>query len=185
VIAYVEGKILAKASTYIIIETGGIGYKINTGSFPKGEAGQVTKFFCFHYIREDTNELYGFSNNKDLELFELFLTVSGVGPKVAQTIINQIGRERSVSAIEANDINTFKSVSGVGTKVAAKIIVELKNKLTKGEVDLGLMENDETLDALLALGLKKMEILPALKTIPAHITDTQERVKFVLKNAKK
>lgn len=182
-IAYIKGKILAKSSNYIIIlADNSLGYKINTGGFPKGEIGQQVEFYCYEHIREDTDELYGFEKHDELELFENLISVSGVGPKVAQSIIINLGREKIVSAIMKNDLNLFKSVSGVGTKVAAKIIVELKNKLTKDQINLDEFENDETVDALIALGLKKSEILPALKNIPSDINDTQDRIKHVLKN---
>jgi len=181
-IAYIKGKVRAKGSGYIIVLAGEVGYKINTGSFSKGEVGQEVEFFCYHYVREDTDELFGFEKQEDLEIFELLLTVSGVGPKVAQAIMIALGREKIISAIVQNDVNIFKSVGGVGTKVAAKIIVELKSKVSKGEIDLQDLENDETIDALLALGLKKSEILPALKNIPADLKDLQARIKFVLKH---
>lgn len=182
-IAYVKGRIEAKSPSYLILVADSVGYKINTGSSPKGEVGEEAEYYCFHYIREDINELYGFEKYELLELFELLLTVSGVGPKVAQAILTQIGREKVISAIINNDVNLFKSVSGVGTKVAAKIIVELKSKMSKDEIDLESFEQDETVDALLSLGLKKSEILPALKSIPAEMKDTQSKVKYVLKHA--
>jgi Holliday junction DNA helicase RuvA len=182
-IAYIKGKILAKSTNYLVLLAGdSIGYKINTGNFPRGEVGQEAEFFCFHYVREDLDELYGFESHGDLELFENLISVSGVGPKVAQTIMVSLGHEKIISAIVKNDLNLFKSVPGVGTKVAAKIIVELKSKLTKEKIDLDDFENDETVDALIALGLKKSEILPALKNIPAELTDIQDRIKYVLKN---
>jgi Holliday junction DNA helicase RuvA len=182
-IAYIKGKILAKSSNYIIVlAENSLGYKINTGSFPNGDLSEQVEFYCYEHIREDSDELYGFKKHDELELFENLISVSGVGPKVAQSIIINLGREKVISAIMKNDLNLFKSVSGVGTKVAAKIIVELKNKLTKDEIDLDQFENDETVDALIALGLKKSEILPALKNIPEDLTDTQARIKHVLKN---
>lgn len=181
-IAYVKGKIIAKSQNYIILENGGLGYKLNVGSFPKGEVGSLAEFFCYHYVREDADDLFGFESFENLDFFELLLSVSGVGPKVAQTIINSLSRERIIKAIEENDLNLFKSIPGIGTKVAAKIIVELKSKVSKNDIDLSLMENDETVDALLALGLKKAEILPELKKIPPQMNDIQEKIKFVLKN---
>lgn len=182
-IAYVKGKIGAKGKGYLILLAGPVGYKINTGNFPKGEVGKEAEFFCYQYVREDTNELFGFEKFEELELFELLITVNGVGPKVAQSILMNLGQQKVISAIATNDVNLFKSVSGVGSKVAAKIIVELKNKLSSGEINLGDLENDETVDALLALGLKKSEILPALKNIPPEIKDVQGRVKYVLKHS--
>ena len=181
-IAYVKGKILAKSKSYLILLTDSIGYKVNTGTFSKSQVGDSAEFYCYHYIREDTNELYGFEHYHDLEMFEMLLTVSGVGPKVAQAILLGLGREKIISAIIANDVNLFKSVSGVGTKVAAKIIVELKNKMSGDEIDLQSFEQDETVDALQALGLKKSEILPVLKNIPSDLKDVQSKVKYVLKN---
>ncbi len=184
-IGYVKGKIIAKSSNSLILENQGLGYKINTGNFPKGEIGQEAEFYCYHYVREDINDLFGFQNYESLEFFELLLSVSGVGPKVAQTILNNLSKQKIIQAIDTNDLNLFKSIPGIGTKVAAKIIVELKSKLSKNDIDLNSIENDETVDALLALGLKKAEILPALKNIPPDMDSVQEKVKFVLKNVSK
>lgn len=183
-IAYIKGRIKAKSKNYLILLADSVGYKINTGTYPKGQIGQTAEFYCYHYIREDCNELYGFNLLEELELFELLISVSGVGPKVAQSILAGLGKNKIEQAVIKNDVNLFKSVPGVGTKVAAKIIVELKNKLSKDEINLDSLESDETVDALLALGLKKSEILPVLKNIPPDLKDVQARIKFVLKNAK-
>ncbi|MFH1910179.1 MAG: Holliday junction branch migration protein RuvA [bacterium] len=184
-IGYLKGNIIAKSKSFVILEVNAVGYKVNTGNFPKADIGKKAAYFCYHYTREDTNELFGFLDFADLQFFELLLSVSGVGPKVAQTIMVNLGRDKIAQAISLSDVNLFKSIPGIGTKVASKIIVELKSKISKGEVDLADLEGDETVDALLALGLKKAEILPALKKIPIDLKDIQSRIKFVLKNVSK
>jgi Holliday junction DNA helicase RuvA len=184
-IGYISGKVKFLGNNYAVIEAGGVGYKIFVFSNFKMIENEEAEFFIHHHVKEDASNLYGFSSKDDLDIFERLLEVSGVGPKAALGIVGSLGREKIVSAIKESDQNLFKSISGIGAKVAAKIIVELKNKIDKTEVDLSTFHNDETVDALLALGLKKNEILPALKSIPSDLKDIQSRIKFVLKNVAK
>ncbi|MFH1854954.1 MAG: OB-fold domain-containing protein, partial [bacterium] len=93
-IGYLKGNIIAKSKSFVILEVNAVGYKVNTGNFPKADIGKKAAYFCYHYTREDTNELFGFLDFADLQFFELLLSVSGVGPKVAQTIMVNLGRDK-------------------------------------------------------------------------------------------
>jgi len=106
------------------------------------------------------------------------MQVSGVGPKVAMNIVCSLGREKIISAINQNNPAIFKSVSGVGGKLAAKIVIELKSRIG-GEILMP--QEDETVDALLALGYKKQEILSCIGEIPPELVDVNEKIKFALK----
>jgi Holliday junction DNA helicase RuvA len=121
-----------------------------------------------------------------LQVFELLLSVSGVGPKAALLLVSNLGKDRILDAIARSDTSVFKSVSGIGNKVAAKIIVELKTKVIAGDAGTVLLpEDDETIEALVTLGYKKSEVLPYLAKIPKNITSFQDKVKYVLKSVGK
>jgi len=184
-IAYIKGKVVHRGGNYLIVETGGVGYKVFAGTDLVSKSGQV-ELFIYHTVREDASDLYGFESANDLDIFELLLTVSGVGPKAALNILSNLGRDKIISAITRGDTGLFKSVSGIGNKVAAKIIVELKSKIAGGDYSGAILpEEDETVEALQALGYKPQEILPYLKEIPANLTRTQDKVRYILKNVGK
>lgn len=184
-IGYIKGKVVYLGANNLIVDTGGVGYKVNVSPQDLKSVNSEVEFFIYHNIREDASDLFGFSASENLEIFEMLLTVNGVGPKAAMTIISHLGREKVLQAIMDSDQNLFKTIPGIGAKVAAKIIVELKNKVSRGEVGISFLDqSDETVEALIALGLKKQEILPVLKEIPADLIDTQDKVKFVLKHVK-
>lgn len=180
-IAYLKGKVVNNGANFLVIDTGGIGYKVFTTSNAK--KGETVELHCFHQVREDASDLYGFAKTEDLNIFEQLIQTSGVGPKMALNLVGGIGRAKIISAISKGDPAIFKTVSGVGNKVAMKIVVELKNKISDGDFDL--MQEDDTIEALLALGLKRREILPYLQKIPENLTKTEDKVRFVLRNVGK
>lgn len=177
-IGFIKGTVISKASNYVIVDTGGVGYKIFYPNY-SGEIEKEFSFFIYHHIREDSNDLYGFLSAKDLEIFELLIQVAGVGPKLGQTILQSLSRDKIISAISKNDATMFKTVSGVGSKVAAKIIVELKTKVTGVSTNL-LPEEDETLDALVSLGYKKADMIDYISSIPSGMNSVQQKVKYIL-----
>jgi len=180
-IGYLKGKVVYRGSNYVIVDTGGVGFKAHVP--PSLLDRENLELFCFHQVREDTSDIYGFSKPQDLEVFELLLSVSGVGPKATLTLVSALGCEKIIHSISDGDLSVFKSIPGIGNKVAAKIIVELKSKMVKGDKGAFLLpEDDETVEAMVALGFKSSEVLPYLAKIPENITTVQEKVKYVLKN---
>ena len=187
-IGSIKGKVQYKGSNYIILETSGVGYKVFVTptllfSLKQGqEQGLVT----LTYVREDQITLYGFETLKELEFFELLLTVSGVGPKSAIGIMSLASLEMIKSAIVSEDPTVFTKVSGIGRKTAERVIVELKEKL-KNEVDAAPVakEHSEALDALMALGYSQQEARDALKEVPKEVSNLQEKVKIALKTLSK
>lgn len=182
-IAYLKGKIVLRRRNFVVIETGGVGYKVFVpDDFPATGTGEV---YVFHNIREDTSDLYGFPSPELLGVFEMLVSVNGVGPKVAMNLVSNLGPKAIVGAISNNDPSIFKTVAGVGTKVAAKIVVELKSKVNGGGSSDILPQEDETVEALLSLGYKKSEIYPIIQMIPPEIVDVRQKIRFVLKNVGK
>ena len=180
-IGYIKGKILLKREDSVLVEAGGVGYRVFLAKNVITEiaSGEEKEFYCYHFVREDTNELFGFDSPAELDIFEKLILVPGVGPKLALAIVSTLGRDKILSAISQNNPTIFKSVSGVGGKLAAKIVIELKSKLSGGATIMP--QDDETVDALVALGYKKNEIVPLLSQIPADIIDTNDKIKYALK----
>ena len=181
-ISYLKGNVVNTGQNFLVVEAAGVGYKVFTHNIGKNE--DRVELHCHHHIREDANDLYGFADTKELYIFEMLLSVSGVGPKMALNIVGALGCDKIISAISKSDHGFFKSVSGVGNKVAMKIVVELKNKIT-GSNEINFADNDDTIDALMSLGLKRDEVVPYLQEIPDHLTKTEDKVRFVLKNVGK
>lgn len=180
-IGYLKGKVIDKTKESILLDVQGVGYLV---FFNKEIAkNEIIELQIYHHIREDQNALYGFKTTKELNFFKLLLTVSGVGPKMAMTIISNLSAKSIKDAIESNRSEIFRSVSGVGSKVANKIILELKSKISKEEFDFTKLEaSDKLVDSLISLGLTKGEIITTVKHLPSDIFELNEQIKWVLKN---
>lgn len=191
---YIKGKYVGINKDYIIVENSGIGYKIFTSgatmsSIPK--AGDEIMLYLEQIVREDFIGLYGFDSKDELEMFKLLLTVNGVGPRAALSLLS-ISRVNNLKyAILTNDEKHICRGVGIGKKTAARIILELKDKLKSDELldsnlnfDNGANENSivlsEALSALLALGYSEKEADVALKK-----ADKNDSVENVIKNALK
>ncbi|MFA5991148.1 MAG: Holliday junction branch migration protein RuvA [Candidatus Doudnabacteria bacterium] len=179
-ISYLQGKILEKGLTYMIIENQGLGYKV----FVTPEAlehgiGDTVKFYTYHKISDDGQSLFGLPDFNTLQFFELLITVSGVGPKVALAILSSARVDAVKQAIAGQDAGMFKRISGVGTKTAEKIIVELKDKVlaVSGQ---GTESSSEVFDALLALGYSQREVREVIGKIDST-TGQGEQIKQALK----
>ncbi len=162
---FLEGKLESKNPTEIVIDVNGIGYllKISLSTYQNiPDAGSKVKLKCYLHVREDALQLYGFSNEKEREIFKSLLSISGIGPKLAQTILSGLTPEELVYAIQTADENKLNSISGVGKKTAQRLVVELQDKFGKLETgtdvysETGLSSfngvEQETILALLSLG---------------------------------
>lgn len=185
-IAYLRGEVKYISGGWIVLDVNGVGYKVFTNSPPLQE-GEEAEYFIHHHMREDSEDLYGFASYEAMNLFELLLSVSGVGPKVALAIMATGAVTKIRQAIARGDTTALTSVGGVGKKVASKIIVELKNKLGGEGSYLPEEggENEEVLDALEQLGYKKPEIAPLLRDMPEDLQGTQAKLTWVLQRIKK
>jgi len=155
-ISYLKGTILEKGLTYIILENGGIGYKVFvTPDALQMNIGGGAAFFIYHKVSDDGQSLFGLPDFAALQFFELLITVSGVGPKGALAILSSAKVDAVKSAIANQDTAAFTRIAGIGTKTAEKIIVELKNKVTG---DKSQAASSEVFDALLALGYNQREV---------------------------
>jgi holliday junction DNA helicase RuvA len=170
-IAYIKGKILEKGLTYFIVENQGLGYKVFvTPEALSKNIGEEVALFTYHKVSEDGQALFGLPDFATLQFFEMLITVSGVGPKVALAILSAAKVDAVKDAIARQDVRIFTRISGVGTKTAEKIIVELKNKV--GALLATGGSSTEVFDALLALGYNQREVREAVQKI--DLSATQE-----------
>jgi Holliday junction DNA helicase RuvA len=188
-IATLLGKIDFIGNGYIILEVSGIGYKIfvNPVTIGKIKKGEKKKFFVHQYIRESQMDLYGFLSIEELELFELLLTVSGVGPKAGLIILTKSKPSEIKSAIIEGDLDIFTSVSGVGRKTATRIILDLKGKISADDLNVIISGGDfeEIIDALKNLGYQAQEVKKVLSNLPNDIKKPEEKIKWALQNLSK
>ena len=130
--AYIKGSLEEKGNNYVVIEVSGIGYKIfmsETAISKMCDLGETIKVHTYYYVREDNISLYGFLTKEELKMFELLLSVSGIGAKSAITMLSNISPSSFALAVISNDVNSLKKIPGVGPKSAQRIILELKDKL--------------------------------------------------------
>jgi len=186
-IAFLRGRVINKGGNYLILETGNLGYQIFGGENFLNDLsiGAEAEIYTHHHIREEAADLYGFKTLEDLELFELLLTVSGVGPKSALGVLTMATAGDIKEAIVRGDANLLTKVSGIGKKTAERIVLELKNKVLRSSaaVTWGAFspsQGDE-IDALMSLGYSLSEARQALNEIGADITESGARVKAALK----
>lgn len=184
-IGLVKGKIVLRDGNYIIVDTGSVGYRVLVSSKVVNLGKDDISLFTYTHVREDSLDLFGFLETQDLKLFELLISVSGVGPKTAMSIFSFADRSGVVDAILKGDVSFFTQVPRLGKKNAQKIIIELKNKLGDDSMlDLSVVdseENNEVLEALKSFGFSHKEIIEALKNIDKDIKTADEKIKFVLK----
>jgi Holliday junction DNA helicase RuvA len=156
-IAYLKGTILEKGLSYIILENGGIGYKVFvTPNTLVKSAGEEVALYTYMKVADDGQSLFGLPNFEALQFFELLITVSGVGPKMALAILSVGQLEAVKQAIAGQDAGVFTRISGIGSKTAERIIVDLKNKV--GALSGSAAPSSEIFDALLALGYNQKEV---------------------------
>jgi Holliday junction DNA helicase RuvA len=174
-ISYLKGTILEKGLNYLILENQGIGYKVFvTPEALESKIGEAVSLYTYMKVSDDGQALFG------LPFFEMLITVSGVGPKVALAILSAARVEAVQQAIANQDAAIFTRISGVGLKTAEKIIVELKNKVGILQTASGLTASSDVFDALLALGYGQREVREAVNKID-HSLPQGEQLKAALK----
>lgn len=202
-LAYIKGILKIKTKGYIVVEAGGLGYKIfmpestiaNTGNI-----GDKVQIYTFMRVREDDVSLYGFLTNEELRMFELLLSVGGIGAKGALGILSNITPSQFALAVISNDVAILKKIPGIGPKTAQRAILELKDKLKK-EQEISIAEGEETsnieqvikedekvseaISALQVLGYSKREIVEALQTIEVTSLSVEDIIKKGLANLAK
>lgn len=190
-IAHVKGIVTEKMLTSVIVDVQGVGYEVNVavGDYDQATLNDEIKFYTYHHIREQSQELFGFSSLAAKKLFELLITVQGVGPKAAMSILS-VGDSESVrNAIANSDSAYVAKASGVGKRIAERVIVDLLDKVglplrydnsSLTGLSQQVNHSDEALEALMALGYNLADATKALEGISTELS-TADRVTQALK----
>ena len=191
-ISHIKGIIDEKFGSSVIVDVNGVGYEIavTMPDFDDIRLNETRKFFTYHAVRENAEELYGFSSLAAKKLFELLISVQGIGPKAAMAILSLAEAEEVRNAIANADTAFIAKASGVGKKSAERVIVDLSDKVgipskygateAKTGDAQGSRDSDEALDALIALGFTLKEATLALENVEPSLS-TEERIKLALK----
>ena len=189
-IGSLKGKIVLKTEKFLILETTGVGYKVNVSSetlskvnalqLRSGQNDTLVSFWIHTHVREDILDLYGFLERQELEFFEMLISVSGIGPKGALTILGITSIETLRKAIGTGDISYLTKISGIGKKTAEKIVIELRDKISEEKSGASLQGELDALEALKSLGYSQNEAREALKKVFPN-TDTNAKIREALK----
>jgi len=185
-IANLKGKLKAKGEDFVVVDVGGIGFKVYVPTSLVSELGGLgvqIELFTHLHVRENELALYGCSSEEELALFELLLSVPGVGPKVALAILSSLSIDSLRLAVAQERADMLARVPGIGMKMARKLIFNLRDKL---EVKLAPAapfpaEADmEVIEALTSLGYSVVEAQRALQSVPKEVTDVEEKLRLAL-----
>lgn len=183
-IAYLRGRIIqVLSSNRIIVGTNGIGYKVGVlgKTSTHYRIGDEVELYTHLVIRENRQELYGFTKLEELQIFELLIDIPGVGPKMALGILQIATPQEIQQAALSGNVELFRSVSGIGKKNAGRIVLELRSKLDSlSETNIILPEGDDVVEALKKLGYRRREIGSALKAIDRRLSP-EEQIKAALR----
>ena len=194
-IGMLRGKVWEIQADKLILDVQGVGYQVATpvGLLAKAQYGHELTLYTHVILREDELSLYGFSSASEKELFLMLLSVSGIGPKAALSILSNLGRGQTESAIASENISLLTKVPGIGKKTAQRLILELKEKFKGRELTFDGTENpailpqatygSETMETLLALGFSQEEAKKAIQALPeaAREASTEEQVRLALR----
>lgn len=191
-IAHIQGRLVEKTPTEVVIDCNGVGYHINISlhTFSLIPDSENLKLYTFLQVKEDSHSLFGFIEKQERELFKLLLSVSGVGASTARTMLSSLAPAQIIQAIASNDVATIQSMKGIGAKTAQRIILDLKEKVLKvyNLDEVSVVESntnkDEALSALEVLGFARKA---AEKVIDKIIRETpnatvENLIKQALKN---
>ena len=198
IFAYINGRLSYKHNDYVVVEANGIGYKVFTALSTIdgiGSLGNEVKVYTHLYVREDIMSLYGFLTQEELGMFELLISVSGVGPKAAIAVISSVSPSKFGLAIITDDTKTLTKAQGIGNKIAQRIILELKDKIKKEQLiafnDLnqheiafngGNTKAQEAVSALMALGYTPLEANRAVSAVYSDDAEIETIIKGALKS---
>ena len=189
-IAHVFGKVAEKFNGSLVVDVHGVGYEVSvtTNDFDAVILDQEVKFYTYHHVREQSEELFGFSSLAAKKLFEMLITVQGVGPKAALAILSLGDAEQVRNAIANADSGFVQKATGVGKKTAERVVVDLSDKVglpthygrTEAPLQTEVNTSDEALEALMALGYTLADATKALENVDVNLP-TSQRVTEALK----
>lgn len=195
---YLNGNLEYRDASTCVIDCGGVGYKLTVSLITSdsliNKMNQKVKLFTYLAVREDGVELFGFGTNEERTCFNQLISVSGVGPKAAMSILSTLSPDKLALSVCSEDVKAISKAPGIGAKTAARIVLELKDKISKDMMTLGakistgdtvsIPQNSilsEATEALMVLGYDKNTVLSALRGIDVQTTDVAEVIKAALK----
>jgi len=191
-IAHIQGRLVEKTPTEVVIDCNGVGYHINISlhTFSLIPDAENLKLYTFLQVKEDSHSLFGFVEKQERELFKLLLSVSGVGASTARTMLSSLAPAQIIQAIASNDVATVQSMKGIGAKTAQRIILDLKEKVLKvyNLDEVSVLESntnkDEALSALEVLGFARKTAEKVIDKIIRDIPNAsvENLIKQALKN---
>ncbi len=195
-ITHLKGTLTKKSPTEIVVDANGVGYSILVSISTFGKLPEINSsltILTYHHVREDAQLLFGFATEQERDVFRLLISVSGIGPKMAQTILSGIQPEELVRTISQGNIRSLTAIPGVGKKTAERMIVELKDKILK--IDTGVAQFDmksaatsirsEALAALSSLGFARDKAEQAIRTVLNENGSAEISLEELLKKALK
>ena len=191
-IAHLQGKLVEKTPTHIVVDCGGVGYHVNISlhTYSLLPTTDFIKLFTYLQIKEDAHTLFGFVEKSEREIFKLLLSVSGIGASIARTMLSSLDPKQVANAIASGDVSTIQSIKGIGSKTAQRVILDLKDKVLKlydlDEVSMSQSNTnrDEALSALEVLGFVRKASERVVEKIIKDAPDSsvESIIKQALKN---
>jgi len=191
-IAHLQGKLVEKTPTEVIIDCNGVGYHVNISlhTYSLLSASDAIKLFTYLQIKEDSHTLFGFVEKSEREIFKMLLSVSGIGASIARTMLSSLEPKQIIHAIASADVVTIQSIKGIGSKTAQRVILDLKDKVLKlydlDEVSMSQSNTnkDEALSALEVLGFVRKSSERVVEKIVKDNPDAtvENIIKLALKN---
>jgi len=190
-ITHLHGKLTEKTPTNVIIDCGGVGYYVNISlhTFSLIPESEILKLYTYLQVKEDSQTLYGFVEKSEREIFKMLISISGIGPSIARTMLSSLTPKQVIEAIASADIPTIQSAKGIGAKTAQRIIIELKEKVLKiYDIDqtTSVSNNtnkNEALSALEVLGFNRKLAEKAIEKVLKQ--DPQTSIENIIKQALK
>lgn len=190
-ITHIQGKLVEKSPTQVVIDCGGVGYHINISlhTYSLLPSTDFIKLFTYLQIKEDSHTLFGFIEKSEREIFKMLLSVSGIGASIARTMLSSLEPKQIINAIASGDVLIIQSIKGIGTKTAQRVILDLKDKMLKlydiDEVSMSQSNTnrDEALSALEVLGFVRKASERIVEKIVKE--NPESSVEFIIKQALK
>lgn len=188
-ITQLSGRLIEKNPTSLVIDCGGVGYevKISLNTFGRIGSEENVRIFTQFIVREDAQLLYGFADTNEREMFNLLISVSGIGPNTAMIMLSSLQPGEIAHAIVSEDVRTIQSIKGIGAKTAQRVIVDLKDKMLKFEGSAEILpfvdntDRKDALTALISLGFDKKNAEKAIDKVASGGETVEELIKAALK----
>ena len=192
--SYLQGKIINKTPTELVLDVNGVGFLLNISihTFEKlNSSANLVKVYTYLFVREDALQLYGFATEAEREMFKMLISVSGIGPRIAQSILSGIEPEQLKAAFKTGDTEMLTSIPGVGRKTAERLILELRDKFEKAQLEIAtqaisqqhLKIWNECLNALISLGYNKSIAQQAIRKVFKEVGNKELTLEELIKQA--